>query len=157
MKRPFYRKFVIHSHDSVEDITQKLKEETTGMINFLFSDDKKIFIGKVYKDGFKIDLSGYHPEGNCGRNSFAPVNIGEYRETEKGTDIIVTQRLSIDVAVISFAVIAFFLFFTVVLSLAGEIIAMCPMMMLVVSVIMVVAGFRSGAERDKKIIEKVLW
>ena len=156
MKRPFYRKFVIHSYDSVEEITRKLEEETTGMIKFLFGDNK-IFIGKVYKDGFKIDLSGYHPEGNCGRNSFAPVNIGEYRETEKGTDIIVTQRLSIDVAVISFAVIAFFLFFTVVLSLAGEIIALFPMMMLVIGVIMVVAGFKTGAERDKKIIEKVLW
>ena len=157
MKIPFYRKFVIHSFNSVEDITRKLEEETTGAVKFLSGDDKKSFIGKVYKDGFKIDLSGYHSEGNYGRNSFAPVNIGEYLETEKGIDITIIQRLSIDVAVFSFAIIVFFLFFTVVLSLAGEIIALFPMMLLVVSVILVVAGFRSGCKRDKKIIEEVLW
>lgn len=157
MKIPFYRKFVIHSYDSVEDITRKLEEETTGMVKFILGDNKKIFTGKVYKDGFRIGLSGYHPEGNCGRSSFDPITIGEYRETEKGTDITITQRLSIDVAVFSFSVIAFFLYITVVLSMAGEIIALFPMMLLVVSVILLVAGFRSGAERTKKIIEKVLW
>jgi hypothetical protein len=119
-------------------------------------DDKKIFIGKVYKDGFKIDLSGYHQEGNYGRNSWAPVNIGKYQETEKGTDIIITQRLSIGVAVFTFSAIAFFLFFTIVLALAGEIIALFPMMLLVVCVFLLVNGFGVGAERDKKIIEEVL-
>lgn len=152
-----YREFVIHSCMSIEQITSTIEEETTTKKNLFYDNVTTPFSGKVTEKGFKLDSSGYNEKGFYANNSFRPVNVGRYEETEKGIDILVKQRLAIGVLFFISFCLVFLSLITIGILGSGDLSwALVPLFMIVVIVGMVIACFNSGAKKDQKLLEDLL-
>ena len=155
MKLITYNKFIIHSHFSVVQITSILENMTA---NGIFKIDKTTpFIGKIHTNGFKITSSGRCSNGMYKRNSFKPVNIGKYKETESGADIVVIQRMDLFVTVFLMFWTAALLSATItILFSENKSFIFIPIIMILVMVILVTICFNYEAKKNRDLLREAL-
>lgn len=155
MKLITYNKFIIHSHFSVNQITSILQNMTA---NGLFKIDKTTpFIGKIHTNGFKITSFGRCSNGMYKRNSFKPVNIGKYKETEGGVDIVVTQRMDLFVTAFLMFWTTFLLFATIIILFSeNKSFIFIPIIMILVMIILVTICFHYEAKKNQDLLTEAL-
>ena len=160
-----YNKFIIKSSCTPDEINSKLNGVTTIGSQTLYP--KAVltpFIGHMDGRGFKIALSGYDPiDAVYKRNSFSPQIIGRYNVSVEGTEIIITQRVALPVAIVMSIWtlgVVFTLLMLVLLLLQGEPFDMgflIPLIMLGIMLKVVGVGFWHGADNSKEIILRILY
>ena len=160
-----YNKFIIKSSCTTDEINSKLCSVTTIGSQTLYP--KAVltpFIGHMDGSGFKIALSGYDPiDAVYKRNSFSPQIIGRYNVSVEGTEIIITQRVALPVAIVMSIWtlgVVFTLLMLVLLLLQGEPFDMgflIPLIMLGIMLKVVGVGFWHDAENSKEIILRILY
>lgn len=157
MKLITYDKFIIHSHYSVEQLTSVLEGITTTRKGIFYLNATTPFTGVIHAKGFKLESSGRCTNGWYKRNSFRPINIGNYKETEGGIDIVVTQRLSKDVLAFLMVWTGILIFASLIVSSSGDLsFIFIPILMILGVIMLTIVCFNSEAKKNRKLLTDVL-
>lgn len=153
MKLIAYNKFTIYSSLSATQLTSILESMTTTKKGIAKIMATTPFVGTISTKGFKLESSTRSTKGYYKRNSFSSVNIGKYIETKDGVDIVVTQRLRIDVLIFLMIWTSFLLSVLSIGILAGELVFIVfPVIMISGMAMLVIFSFNYEAKKKQALL-----